>query len=53
MEISYSCGPLEDAVEILYETEKGNYMNGLDRLHIYKIIKLSNHMNNIFLDFLS
>jgi len=41
----HSISPVEDSMEILHVTKKGNMMNTLEKFHIYSIMRLDNQVN--------
>jgi len=42
----HSIAPMEDIMEILHVTKKGNMMNTLERFHIYNVTRLENQIND-------
>ena len=42
----HSIAPMENIMEVLHITKKGNMMNTLERFHIYNVTKLDNQIND-------
>jgi hypothetical protein len=41
----HSISRMEDVMEILHVTKKGNMMNTLEKFHIYNVTRLDNQVN--------